>query len=175
VANIPKPLSEKDLAEVEMLAGLGMRYEDIALTKGVCLETLKKYAGEMLERGKAKAKAQVMQSAFKMALSGKHPAMTTFWLKTQCGWREKGVEQPVTVNIQANSKPVEGVTQQLADALQQVSQGQLEPKVASSIATVSNALLKALQQGDMEQRLATLETILQPKPTPTLSDLGIHL
>jgi hypothetical protein len=173
VANVPKPLSEKDLAEVEMLAGLGMRYEDIALTKGVCLETLKKYAGEMLDRGKAKAKAQVMQSAFKMALSGKHPAMTTFWLKTQCGWREKGVEQPVTVNIQA--KPVEGVTQQLAEALQQVSQGQLEPKVASSIATVSNALLKAIQQGDMEQRLATLETILHPKSTPTLSDLGIEI
>jgi len=173
VANVPKPLSDKDLAEVEMLAGLGMRYEDIALTKGVCLETLKKYAGEMLERGKAKAKAQVMQSAFKMALSGKHPAMTTFWLKTQCGWREKGVEQPVTVNIQA--KPVEGVTQQLAEALQQVSQGQLEPKVASSIATVSNALLKAIQQGDMEQRLATLETILHPKSTPTLSDLGIEI
>jgi len=158
-----------------MLAGLGMRYEDIALTKGVCLETLKKYAGEMLERGKAKAKAQVMQSAFKMALSGKHPTMTTFWLKTQCGWREKGVEQPVTVNIQTNHKPVEGVTQQLAEALQQVSQGQLEPKVASSIATVSNALLKALQQGDMEQRLATLEAILHPKATPTLSDLGIEI
>ena len=158
-----------------MLAGLGMRYEDIALTKGVCVENLKKYAGEMLERGKAKAKAQVMQSAFKMALSGKHPAMTTFWLKTQCGWREKGVEQPVTVNIQTNHKPVEGVTQQLAEALQQVSQGQLEPKVASSIATVSNALLKAIQQGDMEQRLASLETVMQPKNTSSLAYLGIQL
>ncbi len=175
MANVPKELSDKDLAEVELLAGLGMRYEDIALTKGMSLDTLKKYADEALERGKAKAKAQVMQSAFKMALSGKHPATTTFWLRTQCGWREKGVEPPVTVNIQSNHKPVETVTQQLTDALQQVSQGQLDPKVASSIATLSNALLKAIQQGELEDRLSSLETAIHPEKTSSLAELGIDL
>ena len=30
-----------------------------------------------------------MQTAFKMAISGKCPAMTIFWLKTRAGWSEK--------------------------------------------------------------------------------------
>ncbi len=86
--NKPKNFTPKELQEIETLAGLGMRYEDIAKVKGVCLETLKKYADENLDRGKAKAKAQIMQTAFQMAKSGKNPSMTIFWLKTQCGWRE---------------------------------------------------------------------------------------
>lgn len=88
MSNPPKNLSKKELAEVETLAGLGMRFEDIAALKGMCLDTLKKYADDELQRGKAKAKAQVMQTAYKMAMSGKHPAMTMFWLKCQAGWRQ---------------------------------------------------------------------------------------
>ncbi len=89
MSNPPKDLTSKDLEEIETLAGLGMRFEDIAALKGMCDDTLKKYAKEVLMRGKAKAKAAVMQTAYKMALSGKVPVMTMFWLKTQAGWHER--------------------------------------------------------------------------------------
>ncbi len=90
MSNPAKKMTEKELAEVEMMAGLGMRFEDIARLKGMCLDTLKKYANEQLYQGKAKAKVGVMQTAYKLALSGKCPAMTMFWLKTQCSWQETG-------------------------------------------------------------------------------------
>lgn len=153
--NNAKSLTEKELAEVEVLAGLGMRFEDIALTKNMCLDTLKKYADDHLQRGKAKAKAQVMQSAYKMAMSGKHPAMTMFWLKTQCGWREKGVDTSVTVNLTPTSP--QQVANQVSQALSEAHNGQIHPSVASSISSLANTLLKAIQQGDLEERLTALE------------------
>lgn len=143
-----------------MLAGLGMRFEDIALIKGVCVETLHKYAGEALKRGKAKAKAQIMQGAYKMALSGKHPALTIFWLKTQCGWRERGVDDhshPQRMHPAAGSRLVE----QLSGLLQSLAAGQLEAKVASSVASLANALLKAQAQQQFSERLTALELALK--------------
>src|SRR5579863_9339766 len=88
MSNLPKTLTDKELEEIEAMAGLGMRFEDIARMKGMCLDTLRKYAREQLQRGKFKAKAAVMQTAYKMAVSGKFPVMTMFWLKTQASWRE---------------------------------------------------------------------------------------
>lgn len=156
--NKSKRLNDKELAEVEVLAGLGMRFEDIALTKNMCLDTLKKYADEQLQRGKAKAKAQVMQSAFKMATNGKNPAMTMFWLKTQCGWREvqhtQGTTQPIEMNRQ---NTIQQVNIQLIQTLQYLTEGKLDPKLASSIASLANTLLRGLQHGELEERLTSLE------------------
>jgi hypothetical protein len=42
----------------------------------------------------------VMQTAFKMAVSGKTPAMTMFWLKTQAGWKEHQLEPEIERDIQ---------------------------------------------------------------------------
>ena len=89
MANRSKKLDEQALREVEMLAGLGLRLDDIAAVKGMSDDTLKKHAADHLKKGRANAKAQVMQTAFKMAISGKCPAMTIFWLKTRAGWSEK--------------------------------------------------------------------------------------
>jgi DNA-binding CsgD family transcriptional regulator len=89
MANRSKQLDDQALREVEMLAGLGLRLDDIAAVKGMSDDTLKKHAADSLKKGRANAKAQVMQTAFKMAISGKCPAMTIFWLKTRAGWSEK--------------------------------------------------------------------------------------
>jgi hypothetical protein len=85
----PKRLSKQDISEIEMLAGLGLAQEQIADIKGICVETLVKYAGKAYQVGKAKAIARVSKTAFEMAASGKQPSMTMFYLKTQAGWREK--------------------------------------------------------------------------------------
>ena len=83
-----KKLGKKDRAEGETLAGFGVPVKDIAAIKGVHADTLRKHAKEELERGRAKAVAQVGRTALRMAASGKHPAMTAFFLKCQGGWSE---------------------------------------------------------------------------------------
>lgn len=45
-----------------------------------------------ISSGRSKAAAAVCETAFNMATSGAHPAMTMFWLKTRQGWREMGNE-----------------------------------------------------------------------------------
>jgi hypothetical protein len=176
--NNPKNLTGKELQEVESMAGLGLRFDDIARIKNMSDDTLKKYAKEQLQRGRAMAKAQVMQTAFKMATSGKVPAMTMFWLKTQAGWREN---MPVLEEIADQSTSLltamtfkqnnagvqssQAIIAHLAATLDLVKQGELDPKVASSIATVTNTLMKAISQGEMEARLTSLEAM-----TNTASD-----
>lgn len=84
----PKKPTPQDLKEIEMLAGMGLNQHQIADVKGMHRDTLRKYAQAAYTRGKAKAIARVAQTAFEMAISGKHIAMTIFYLKTQGGWRE---------------------------------------------------------------------------------------
>jgi hypothetical protein len=81
-------LTSKDMQEIEAMAVLGMKVDDIARIKGMSREALIDAAEEVVKRGRAKGRARVMEAAFKMALSGKVPAVTLSWLKTQCGWQE---------------------------------------------------------------------------------------
>jgi|GEM_PF-1095190 len=179
MANPPKTLAEKELAEIETLAGLGLRFEDIALVKGMCLDTLKKYADEYLQRGRAKAKAQVMQTAYKMATSGKTPAMTMFWLKTRAGWREgqgdalpSAQENVLMEMVKGADNPAESLTMLLSHLIPQVITGNLDPSLVSSVSTLGNTLMKASQQGEMEERLKLLEnTLHNNKPEPLELDL----
>src|SRR5690606_32489053 len=105
-----------------MMAGLGLRFDDIAKIKGMSDDTLKKYALEHLQRGKAKAKLQVMQTAYKMATSGKQPVMTIFWLKTQAQWRERGIEVDMNLakNVNASNKPTQAVITAITQTIDQM-------------------------------------------------------
>jgi predicted transcriptional regulator len=92
----PKKPSPKDLAEIEMLAGMGLTQQQIGHIKGLCTDTLRKYAHRELRRGKSMGIGKVAKTAYEMATSGKHPAMTMFFLKTQAQWREN---PPVPVEL----------------------------------------------------------------------------
>lgn len=83
-----KKLTQKDLLEIEMLAGLGLNQQQIADVKGMCVDTLRKNAIKHYKGGKSKAIAQVAKTAYEMAVSGKYQAMTMFYLKTQARWSE---------------------------------------------------------------------------------------
>ena len=48
----------------------------------------------------------------------------------------------------------------LAESINQVRRGQLDPRVANSVGHLANILLGALQQGPLEERLARLEAAL---------------
>ena len=55
--NLPKTLTTHELEEVEAMAGLGLRFEDIANIKGMSDETLRKYAKDHLIARKSQGKS----------------------------------------------------------------------------------------------------------------------
>jgi hypothetical protein len=48
----------------------------------------------------------------------------------------------------------------LGDSINQIRRGELDPRVANAMGYLASVLLKALQQGPIEERLACLEAIL---------------
>jgi hypothetical protein len=56
-----------------------------------------------------------------------------------------------------NSKDV---SELLANSINQLRRGQLDPKVATCVGYLSTVLLRALEQGPAEERLAKIEAIL---------------
>lgn len=78
----------KDRKEISDMIGYGLTAEQVAAVKGVSKETLYKYCKPEIDAGRPLAISKVVQTAFKMATSGKNTAMTIFWLKTQAKWKE---------------------------------------------------------------------------------------
>jgi hypothetical protein len=74
-------------ARVETLAGLGLRSEEISAVEKIPLASLKRLYQDVMSEGRAKALAKVSQSLYQMAVSGKNPASTFFYLKTQGRWK----------------------------------------------------------------------------------------
>lgn len=79
--------TDKQIAEVEAYAAVGVPHHDIARLIGISTHTLLKHYEHQLGVGKAKANAQVAKSLFRQAIDGNISA-AIFWLKAQAGWRE---------------------------------------------------------------------------------------
>lgn len=74
--------------QTEKLAGLGIPIRQIADILGVTESWLSNIGMDIIDLGRAKAHAKVAESLYNMATDEEHPSMTTFYLKTQCGWKE---------------------------------------------------------------------------------------
>ena len=74
---------------VQVLSGIGVPQEQIALILGVDPKTLRKTCRDDLDRGMAEANTKVAQTLFAMATRGDNTAATIFWMKARAGWREK--------------------------------------------------------------------------------------
>src|SRR3954454_17328002 len=75
--------------QVRSMAAYGIKQEDIARSVGLrSPKTLRRHFREELDRASTEANAQVAQTLFKLASSGKSPAATIFWLKARAGWRD---------------------------------------------------------------------------------------
>jgi hypothetical protein len=48
----------------------------------------------------------------------------------------------------------------MGDSINRLRKGELDPRVANAMGYLASILLRALEQGPMEERLAHLETIL---------------
>jgi hypothetical protein len=75
-----KPTKEQRLL-VRSLAAVGTPHKNIAILVGVrSPKTVRKHFRRELRAGSAEAIAAVSRTALEMAISGKHPLMTEFWL-----------------------------------------------------------------------------------------------
>lgn len=88
--------SDEERQMVSKLSGIGLKQSDICeliindqTGKAISEDTLRKHFASEIASGRSIAKSKVMRTAYQMAIGGEQPAMTMFWLKTQCGWREK--------------------------------------------------------------------------------------
>ena len=92
---VPLKIDDHDLAQIEELSGYGLTLEQISRAMGWGRCTVgKKLAArqdvrEAVERGRDRAIANVSAQAFDMAVSGKYPIFTMFWLKCRAGWNDR--------------------------------------------------------------------------------------
>jgi len=87
---------EEQRKRVKALAGYGVRQEDICVIIGLrSTKTLRKRFRKELELGVVEARANVQQTAFKLATSGRDPKSTMFWLNGRAGWGRKGLDNEV--------------------------------------------------------------------------------
>lgn len=82
-----KPTPEQE-AQVEALAGYGIRHDEIGQYLAIDPKTLRKHFRPQLDIGLIKANASVARSLHAMATSG-NVAAAIFWMKARAGWREK--------------------------------------------------------------------------------------
>lgn len=74
--------------EVAVMSCLGMEPKDIALVLNVEEKLLKLYYSKELKVSANIANAMVARQALNMAMSGRFPDMTKFWLKSRAKWKE---------------------------------------------------------------------------------------
>ena len=81
--------------QVKALAGFGLRQEEICAIVGLrSPKTLRRHYGRELAAGVAEATTKVRQTAFQLAMSGRDPRSTIFWLRTRGCWsRQMDVEE----------------------------------------------------------------------------------
>lgn len=109
-------------------AGYGLKDEQIANLVGVSEATLKRHCAEELARGRLDAKAQVTQTAYRMATSGHNQAMTIFWLKVRCGWKERTIVE----NVGAGGGPIKHEHATMAE--REAKLAELNARVAARVA-----------------------------------------
>lgn len=87
-------LTDEQVKTAGDMAGVGCNNDQISAVIGVSPATFDRVLArdkrvfEALKIGRGKAEAKLLGAAYEMAVSGKSPFMTAFWLKCKLGWRE---------------------------------------------------------------------------------------
>lgn len=82
---------EKSRKQVTLMAGIGLRREEIAKILDISKETLLRYYYKELESSVPMLNAQVANNLFNIATSKTHRGAVTaaiFWMKTRAKWKE---------------------------------------------------------------------------------------
>jgi hypothetical protein len=65
------------------------------------------------------------------------------------------------------------VTGLLAETINQVRRGEIDPRISNAVGYLAGILLKAKERDELEQRLARLESIIARQPANPQSDLNL--
>ncbi len=71
------------------MAGHGIDEAAIAKVMKITPAALRKHFGKELSTARTIANSKVAETAYRLATSGKAPAVTMFWLKSRAGWRDR--------------------------------------------------------------------------------------
>lgn len=74
--------------EVSVMAALGLEASEIALVLNINEKILKNYYKRELGVSSKISNVMVARKALEMAMSGRFPDMTKFWLKSRAKWKE---------------------------------------------------------------------------------------
>lgn len=80
--------NEEQAQRVRKMAMIGCNDNHIASIEEMSESQLQKMYNKELADGRAKGIAAIAQTAYQLALSGKNPAMTMFFLKCRGRWKE---------------------------------------------------------------------------------------
>lgn len=95
-----------------------------------------------------------------------HPDMAT---KRKAAQRAGGIERSKTATVLPAELPdvplanVQDVIELLGTTINQVRTGRVDPRVSNAVGYLAGIMLKALEQGPIEERLAMLEDIVKHK------------
>lgn len=108
--------------QVAVMAALGLEAKDIALVLDIEESLVKLYYKRELRVTHNLANAMVAREALKMALSGRYPDMTKFWLKTRGGWKEAvATAHDEDKNKEAGESARDKLRRQISDAQAKVT------------------------------------------------------
>lgn len=81
---------ERSRKQVTLMAGIGIKQDDIARIIGISDVTLRKYYAKELAESKSILNTQVASNLFRIATSSEKGAVSAaiFWMKTRAGWKE---------------------------------------------------------------------------------------
>ncbi|MGC8710972.1 MAG: hypothetical protein ACP5RH_01135 [Leptodesmis sp.] len=88
-------LSERDLEQIEVMAGFGLQEDRIARVIGISPKTLQRRKKEMellqeaIERGRAKAEVAIGRSLYNLAVVDQNISAIIWYEKTRCGRSER--------------------------------------------------------------------------------------
>ena len=84
------PFDDHDKRQIIGMAAAGLNDDEIAAIIGKsCEKTIQRNCRVELDKGRKQGKGKLKLTAFRMATSGKMPAMTIFLCKVWLGWRER--------------------------------------------------------------------------------------
>lgn len=81
--------SEFQAKQIAEMLALGLDAPKISKILKISINLLQFYYAHEFDTAEALVNAKVAKVALDMALSGRNPEMTQFWLKTRAGWSEK--------------------------------------------------------------------------------------
>lgn len=93
-AEIDKTITDEQIRLAENISRFGLRVKDIGFVLGFSKGTFDRILRtnpklvEAIEKGRAVAALEVTKRMYDLVMTGEHPALMIFWLKTQQQWRE---------------------------------------------------------------------------------------